>query len=192
MLRLTAIKSSLGHAEPAAGSIAIAHVAFMLENNRSSSIMHLRNVNSLVLGALNTNGRATTSMPRQSTPSFAVPILKSSCLWNAIQGVSSFAFQGTNAHAVICLKYYNGPASDCGLRQDVAWYKVRYWYSTPSHILLYKTTSHAKHKEAVFESKMTRACLGVPLYIFAFHTLYPKSLVPSLSHLYRAFSHRFP
>ena len=167
-------------------SIAIAHVAFMLENNQSSGIMHLRDINSHVLGALNTNGQATTSMPRQSTPSSAVPILQPSCLWNAIQGVSSFAFQGTNAHAVICLKYCNGPASDCGLRQDIIWYKVRYWYSTPSHILLYNTTSHAKHKEAVFESQMTRACLGVPLYILAFRTLiYLQSLVPSLSHLYK-------
>ena len=182
MLKLTATKSSLGHAEPAAGSIAIAHVAFMLGNSQSSGIMHLRDVNPLVLGALTTTRRASTLMPRQSTPSLAVCTMRHSGAWSAIQGVSSFAFQGTNAHAVICLKDSYGPASKCGLRQDIAWCKIRYWYLTPSHIMLYNVSSHAKHKQAVFETRITRACLGMPLHILAFQPQSqahnPKSLYP--------------
>jgi len=91
-LVLGAIKSFVGHAECAAGAAGLVHAAATLGLRQVVSVMHLRGVNPHVSNAIAaaTGGRV---------------VLPKSAHGHAAQlgaaGVSSFAFQGTNAHAVV-------------------------------------------------------------------------------------------
>jgi len=93
-LALTAGKSSMGHAETAAGLVGVAKAAFTLWRSKLPSISHLRNVNPYVEQALRSAPSASSHAPRQVG---SLSINRDACL----SGVSSFAFQGTNAHGVL-------------------------------------------------------------------------------------------
>ena len=94
-----ASKSRFGHAETASGSISLDQMMFRLKNMKESPNLHIRQMNNIVSNIIDrhylADGR-TLSIPRQSfgntTYGFAL-----------FGGISAFAFQGTNAHAVICM-----------------------------------------------------------------------------------------
>ena len=86
-LCLTAAKAHKGHAEPAAGSIGLAHAAFMLTNRHVTPLLHLHALNPHVTGLLETRKGAQTplGLPRQACGAIFGPT-------DAL-GISSFAFQ---------------------------------------------------------------------------------------------------
>ncbi len=86
-LRLTAAKAHKGHAEPAAGSIGLAHAAFMLTHRHVTPLLHLHALNPHVAGLLDTRrgAQAPLSLPRQAGGAVFRP--------TAALGISSFAFQ---------------------------------------------------------------------------------------------------
>ena len=95
---MSAIKSCIGHTEAAAGIAGMVQLAGMLMHSSASAVTHLRHVNPHVAGMLSGGVRGRDSvhvaLPR-SVGSFACaePL--------ALGEVASFAFQGTNAHALV-------------------------------------------------------------------------------------------
>ena len=103
-LALMAAKSWLGHAESGAGMAGVAHAALSLANADVLGISHLRELNPYVVSTLRTPGPPVWAVPRQTS---VLPGTRGREA--ALCGVSSFAFQGTNAHAV--LQTVNGQPS---------------------------------------------------------------------------------
>ena len=89
-----ASKSWLGHSEPASGAVALAQLAAGSLYQSSASTLHLRRVNPYVAEALQ-GVRSPWRLSRQPLPS------ASAFLDQTTHAVSAFAFQGTNAHAVL-------------------------------------------------------------------------------------------
>lgn len=97
-LKLSAVKSRSGHAEPAAGLLGLQDLKYIEMNQSLQPILHLRSVNPFVEGSLKhataQNRHLTVFAPKQQSP-----------LGNeskhSYSGVSAFAFMGTNSHCII-------------------------------------------------------------------------------------------
>jgi 3-oxoacyl-(acyl-carrier-protein) synthase/acyl carrier protein len=141
-LRLTAAKSRVGHAEPAAGSVGILQVTAQLAGARGNAIMHLVRINphvSSTFQELRACGQASPYLPRQDAPGVAAPGAE----WDSSMGVSSFAFQGTNAHVLLGnAPQRGGPPAATSAGLDAAlWRRQRYWYCAPLTHLLDRCTA---------------------------------------------------
>ena len=158
-LRLTAAKSSVGHAEPAAGGIGVAHVMFMMSHHSTIGLTHLRNINPIILGALKLDIHEPLSLPKQLAPFIT---LKSRVQETKIvHGISSFAFQGTNAHIVLSMRGFgHGNCAPPLLQQDVLWILKRHWYVGPSHQLLSAVACVGLQDQCTFEAVASRTSLG--------------------------------
>lgn len=109
VLELSAAKSSVGHAEPAAGAAGMLRAAFHLHSGSATGIMHLLAVNPYIAGSLEQlrlqqaqQGTAPLDvwMPR-SRGAAGSPAGGTGGRWAGATGISGFAFQGTNAHVVL-------------------------------------------------------------------------------------------
>lgn len=104
-LSLTAAKAMMGHSEPAAGLVGLLALAAELTHAAAPALLHLTSLNPYVASVLNAAsgggggssgaGHGVISMSRQTRggPVGARGVVHG--------GVSSFAFQGTNTHAVL-------------------------------------------------------------------------------------------
>ena len=102
-MRFTAAKSRFGHAEPAAGSIGMMHAAVQLSMQCSNSMTGLTTMNPYVASTfaeLASAGRQTPYIARQDAAAVMLPLPAETGVQGAM-GVSSFAFQGTNAHVIL-------------------------------------------------------------------------------------------
>lgn len=97
-LGLITSKCTLGHAEPAAGVVGILHSLQAVQQGALPPLIHLRNINPFVTGALAMQGRDKTSafhLPRQLSGRNPCLATQSDVLEHRlVAGVSSFAFQG--------------------------------------------------------------------------------------------------
>ena len=150
-LTLTAAKAMMGHSEPAAGLVGLLAIAAELTHSSAPGLLHLTSLNpyvSSVLNAAGSGGRrggggGLVSMSRQTQGAGVVSRAQRH------GGVSSFAFQGTNAHAVVstfpgdnihlCLQHQRDGAA-------LAMQMQRHWVLPKPHSLL---TLAASHKQAV-------------------------------------------
>ena len=158
-LRLSAAKSSMGHAEPAAGGIGVAHVMFMITQYYNFGLVHLRNINPIILGALKMDVHEQVSLPREVAPSVG---LKSAIQdIEHIHGISSFAFQGTNAHIVLSIRGFGqGECTLEPLPKAASWILQRHWYVGPSHKLLSAATCVGSLHQCIFKTTASWAGLG--------------------------------
>jgi len=92
-LELAAAKSHGGHAETGAGAVGLDAAVARLQTMQQQPIAHLRAMNAHVCEALDSSAATLWAAPRSAAPAAAGDI---------ISGISAFAFQGTNAHAVLC------------------------------------------------------------------------------------------
>eukprot|EP00882_Tetradesmus_deserticola_P024319 GHRQ01026576.1.p1 GENE.GHRQ01026576.1~~GHRQ01026576.1.p1 ORF type:complete len:305 (+),score=126.21 GHRQ01026576.1:29-916(+) len=101
-LTLASDKSGIGHTEPAAGLAGVVHAVLASTRRMALPVLHLRTLNPYLDSTLS-GVPASINIPRQPRGA----LLSSSgrggssfgdCL---ISGVSSFAFQGTNAHLLL-------------------------------------------------------------------------------------------
>ena len=92
-LELAAAKSRGGHAETGAGAVGMRAAAMRLSDLGRLPLAHLRSLNTHAAQALDTANAVQWSAPRGSGGGFA---------GGSVACVSAFAFQGTNAHAVLC------------------------------------------------------------------------------------------
>ena len=90
-LVMSAAKSAVGHTEPGAGAVGLLQVVHDLRTTSVAPVMHLTSVNPHMIGVLTTPAyafmKSATQLARDSATRVA-------------SGVSSFAFQGTNAHVI--------------------------------------------------------------------------------------------
>jgi len=122
-LAVMASKSWLGHSESGAGMVGVAHAMLSLHHSAALGISHLRQVNPYVSSALGGRGKRKPGalvewyIPRGTA---AMP-MSSRC------GVSSFAFQGTNAHAV--MEGLDGTILNANKVsvQEYPWHRKRYY-----------------------------------------------------------------
>lgn len=87
---LTASKSLVGHSEPAAGMMGMAHAVLAVIQQAALPLLHLAAVNRYVTPAMQ---GGSWSLPRQLGGLASHPTI--------VSGISSFAFQGTNAHTIV-------------------------------------------------------------------------------------------
>lgn len=126
-LTLMASKSWIGHAEPAAGVVGLAHAHVASSLARQLPMMHLVHMNEYV-AALLSKREGSWSVPRQATP-LALPDQAS-----VLCGVSAFAFQGTNAHVLV---RSDGPVPGqtptAPKQVSLLWNQHRHWVQAPRH-----------------------------------------------------------
>lgn len=105
-IAVMAAKSWHGHAEPAAGVLGLAHAHMALSHQATLPMLHLRSLNPHIATTLNSRtadlrpivaARQLGAMPQMQ----AQQQMQQQGLFC---GVSAFAFQGTNAHAIMSVQ----------------------------------------------------------------------------------------
>jgi acyl transferase domain-containing protein len=141
-LHVLAAKSIVGHGEPASGLLGIQAVIQQATQQAALPIMHLTTVNPHVVDAAVATSSARLSAPRQQQPVLPPQAHHQGSSQAGSDGlainvgVSAFAFQGTNAHAVLsidaCDKLTsasgNSPGSHKQQKQaELVWERMRMW-----------------------------------------------------------------
>ena len=120
---LAAVKTRAGHGEPAAGITALIAAMSQLASNAVVPILHLRSINPHLTaqlgGGAGVGEKSQVCIPRQAAPAVSVP--------SAATGVSSFAFQGTNAHAVVAAGAAAGGGGSASASPTVVFERSRFW-----------------------------------------------------------------
>jgi 3-oxoacyl-(acyl-carrier-protein) synthase len=152
LIALSGIKSTIGHAEAAAGLNGVIQAVSVLTQSRAAPFIHLRNLNPYLHNAFEGLKQSKEGV------SFVAPRQPGQCTSTSaggVHGVSAFAFQGTNVHILM-------KSLDCfGSREAVkVWRHKFFWYSYPTHPLLstFATTSNI-HNDLVAEARVD---LGSP------------------------------
>lgn len=151
-LLLSTAKSIVGHAEPGAGVAGLVHLAFTLGGQLADPLIQLRSLNSYVGNAVSAAAAhgvgSAISAPRQlgSAPS---------CRSDVMGGISSFAFQGTNAHAVLRVSGdvtlgFSFPQAPLVNRSQAA-SNARFWVLPPAHPLTSVVNVRLKGFDAMAE-----------------------------------------
>ncbi|CAL8465603.1 g5139 [Coccomyxa elongata] len=130
-LVLAAHKSSAGHAEAAAGLVGIACSTLALESASLLPILHLRGVNPHVAPSM---AAGSVAAPRQAS---GHPVISNE--HRIVAGISSFAFQGSNAHVVMEANGNDGVPSVADLPRQI-WRRGRHWFTPLAHPLLTRAT----------------------------------------------------
>jgi hypothetical protein len=127
-LAVSAVKSRAGHSETGAGALGILQAIRRQTNLGGHPITHLVTMNPYVATVVEKGGIGGIAVPRQGVPEpMAAPV-----------GISSFAFQGTNAHLVLSAPQatvFNAVPS-YGTDTLLPWRKRRTWYAPPYHSLI--------------------------------------------------------
>lgn len=123
-LTLMAAKSWIGHAEPAAGIVGLAHAQAAMVQSAQLPLLHLANPNSYVTTVMGRQ-HAGWAIPRQPA-AMALPVASA----RSVVGISAFAFQGTNAHVLLAGV---GDSLCAPLRSSPVWQKQLHWVAPPAH-----------------------------------------------------------
>ncbi|MEC8496305.1 MAG: polyketide synthase, partial [Planctomycetota bacterium] len=154
-LLLAGVKSCCGHSEPAAGVTGMIQTLSAQSLRMSAPIMHLRSLNEHVVNVFELEG-SRPAVPRQSAmwstdDTVGDPLCYSS-------GVSSFAFQGTNAFAVL------GGAVVAGARSlgepssaSKGWRTERYWYAPIAAALCDSARADVSPAQSIVEVRLSQA-----------------------------------
>ena len=138
----------------------VSHAARALSQHRCGALTHLRAVNPLLLSAAKgTSRNKPMALPRQDAPAGCAP--PAAAEQQAVQGVSSFAFQGTNAHAVLCITE-GAAGAKAAAPGGAIWRRQRHWYASATHQLLRAGAVDSSRREAHFQTPLGAAALGVP------------------------------
>jgi 3-oxoacyl-(acyl-carrier-protein) synthase/NAD(P)-dependent dehydrogenase (short-subunit alcohol dehydrogenase family)/acyl carrier protein len=149
-LTFTATKSRIGHAETAAGALGMLNTAAQLAQDFSRPLSHLAHVNPYVAIILDRNNAGKVSAPRQLMPRNA----------SNHTGISSFAFQGTNAHLIMSTSSAeNNNTAGAMEVASMPWQHKRFWFSAISHPLI---TSYSWKKSTRTVEMHSFASTSVP------------------------------
>lgn len=173
-LALLAAKSWCGHSEPAAGVVGLAHAHLAVSQQLVLPVLHLHSLNPHIESTLSTHGmdRRKLMAARQLAP-MARPKAESALMC----GTSAFAFQGTNAHAIMSVQpacvASSQSAGQTGRR--LPFEQKRYWVAPLVHPLLTSfNPQHAQHRVAVFEASLATAAAA---YLWD-HAVAGRALMP--------------
>lgn len=142
-LALAASKSWVGHAEPAAGLVGLLFAHAAATQLLTTPLMHLRAVNPYVASTLEqqqaqqTPGASIVApalLPRQGGGLVETGQEEQASTW----GVSAFAFQGTNAHAVLSAAAVGSTPlhASADLEALPAWQSRRHYVLPEAHLLI--------------------------------------------------------
>ena len=169
-LQLTSAKSFMGHAEPAAGLVGLCRLTQMLSESVLDPFVTLRNMNPHVSAALS-SGSATSRAfgAREVMPT-------ASRARAVVGGVSAFAFQGTNAHALV-----EADVEPVVRRSDgVLLEQDRYWVLPPAHPIIQAFAGlQAKSKVARLQGSLA----GLRLNHLNDHVVLNRVLLPATAML---------
>ena len=116
-LQFAAAKSHVGHAESAAGLVGVGAAVSGVAGAEFRPLVHLRNVNTFIA----TGG--IVAFPRQRAGA-----ARTDGGEGIRSGVSSFAFQGTNAHVLVQSTMPGGSLAAVGAA-DLPWERTRSWHT---------------------------------------------------------------
>jgi acyl transferase domain-containing protein/acyl carrier protein len=148
---LSGMKPFTGHTEPAAGVVGIVNAIHQIGKQAARFIIHLQRLNPHLLTVSSAQKHTKTafrfSYPRLDSPAAVAAARRSIAI-----GVSAFAFQGTNAHAVI----NKGSSADLPYAfctkdiQAVTFDKSRHWVCNRSHLLSRASIDFVPYNDAAF------------------------------------------
>ena len=133
LLTLTSFKATAGHAEPAAGIVGLIRAASNLVQTGLSPLLHLRSLN-LHLTPL------VAFWATPATRRLKIPRQHVGAIGDCTAHVSSFAFQGTNAHAVL----QRGNEWPVFMHHFMLGAQQRFWTTPTPHVLLLAVTATAQ------------------------------------------------
>ena len=153
-LQLSAAKALTGHAEPAAGTVGIVQAAAMLRQAHAAQLQHLRALNPHVASLFGDAKAQPLSMVMPRQPGGRVYPAGADAL-----GVSAFAFQGTNAHAV--LQSASGALESPASRQQSrpAWQRQRLWYCCQARAVVQRAVA-VSGAQVSFQTLLSQPSLG--------------------------------
>ena len=131
---LLAAKSWCGHSEPAAGVLGLAHAHLALSHQALLPVFHLRTLNPYIESTLSSQASDERKM---MTARQLAPLAGSYTGSARYCGTSAFAFQGTNAHAIMSVQS-PATASQSAMAKTVIlpFQRKRHWVASPVHPLL--------------------------------------------------------
>ena len=149
-LTLEASKAWVGHAEPGAGIAGLLFAQHTALNASALPLVHLRKVNPYVATTLEEHSKAghMVLLPKQ----FGLQLSGSPV------GVSAFAFQGTNAHAIVRSERFSPSASgltDANTITEVPSWQRRRHYVLPEANLLLQGVSLASNSQVIFSTDLS-------------------------------------
>ena len=167
-LALSALKSSIGHSEAPSGLVGLLQIAMALQSAQLSPILHLRSMNPYVSPSLVGSNQRSAAVPRQPAP-----------IAGGIQlaGASSFAFQGTNAHAIV--EAGRRAVISGILRVGRLWHKRRVHVMVSPHSLVWRSLGRPSFGGlAVMEVCLGADSLGLHAYFWD-HAVSGRALFPA-------------
>ena len=173
-LSLAASKSWVGHAEPAAGLAGLLFAQHLALQRHGLPLLHLRAVNPYVASALEQGSAvagAAAHLPRQAGPQ---PDLGGHHHSRTV-AVSAFAFQGTNAHALVeALGSEAAPAA-----APASWQRRWHYVLPAAHLLAASVRVTAQPQRSVhFAAPLNRPQLA---YLWD-HRVMGKAIFPGAQH----------
>ncbi|MED5468963.1 MAG: beta-ketoacyl synthase N-terminal-like domain-containing protein, partial [Cyanobacteriota bacterium] len=100
-LSVQAGKTYVGHTEPAAGVVGLIHVIHGICHDLTSPVLHLRHINPHLTRILPTSALEGERLAHLGREQNGLGFGNADPQANRASGVSAFAFQGTNAHALV-------------------------------------------------------------------------------------------
>ena len=145
-LTLTAAKAMMGHSEPAAGLVGLLTLAAELRHSNSPGLLHLTLLNPYLGSVLNTVRSSASSsdmshgLVSMSRHTQGGPVGSRGRVHG---GVSSFAFQGTNAHAVLsAVPTVTSCCTSTASCVAALMHRQRHWVLPKPHSLLTAAYTH--------------------------------------------------
>ena len=139
----SAVKSSVGHTEAAAGVFGLLHAGIQLVQRGGGKLQHLRALTPHAVQVIKrlADKKTSFSIARQNRGSAAIHEGEEgmSSIKVPTSGISSFAFQGTNAHAVICARDNN---MDMLKHQSIASERAIFWCAPMLPAILARARTH--------------------------------------------------
>jgi hypothetical protein len=160
-LYLLAAKATVGHAEPAAGATGLIYAAQQIAAAAALPIHHLRSLNPHVTSAIDSAlpvGAAAAggclAMPRTAMPLQSLAGAERQGL--LALGVSAFAFQGTNAHAIVTSRPLDLSSSTGGGWGSpvLPWATSRVWLHPLACTLLPSVLKAAAGRGVIYELQL--------------------------------------
>ena len=179
-LALAASKSWVGHAEPAAGLAGLLFAHATATGALALPLMHLRSVNPYVASTLEQQQQASAGWPTAPAPALLPKqggALAGAGAEPAAWGVSAFAFQGTNAHAVVAAALQ---PDACAVHATTAlapvWHQKRHYVLPVAHLLIAATvcSGAGAQRRVAFHAELAGASLA---YLWD-HQVMGKALFP--------------
>jgi len=167
---LLAAKATVGHAEPAAGLTGLIYAAQQAASAAALPVQHLRSINPHVASAVDSTlqGAAAVngclSMPRTAMPLQSLAGAELRGL--TALGVSAFAFQGSNAHAIVTSTAHGSSLAALNRSSrsaagwdspSVPWSTSRVWVHPAPCTLLTTVVKAAAGRGVVYELELSAA-----------------------------------